>query len=111
MGTPLLDDDAIEAFFLGTGKSAWEQDQVLLMLAEEVRVAVGGPPPRPHGALLAFVDDAAPAVSVAPSLWWCRTCSRQLRPRLAVATSGTSSPGGYDGRRASPPVSGSRLQP
>ena len=68
MGTPLLDDDAIEAFFLGTDKSAWEQDQALLMLAEGVRVAVGGPPPRPHGALLAFADDAAPAVSVAPSL-------------------------------------------
>jgi hypothetical protein len=68
MGTPLLDDEAIEAFFLGTGQSSWEQDQVLLTLAEDVLVAAGGPPPRPHGALLVFLEDATPAASAAPAL-------------------------------------------
>ena len=68
METPLLDDEAIEAFFLGTGQSGWAQDDAMAVLAEEVLVATGGPPPRPHGALLAFLDDAAPAASTAPAL-------------------------------------------
>lgn len=67
MGTPLLDDEAIEAFLLGTGQSSWEQDHALLTLAEDVLVAVGGPPPRPHGALLAFLEDAAPVASAVPA--------------------------------------------
>jgi hypothetical protein len=68
MGTPLLDDEAIEAFFLGTGQSSGGQNQALLTLAEDVLVAAGGPPPRPHGALLVFLEDATPAASAAPAL-------------------------------------------
>jgi hypothetical protein len=68
METPLLDDEAIEAFFLGTGQSGWAPDDALATLAEEVLVATGGPPPRPRGGLLAFLDDAAPAACTAPAL-------------------------------------------
>ena len=68
METPLLDDEAIEAFFLGTGHSAWAQDHALVTLSQEVVVATGGSPPRPHGALLAFLEDPAPAAWSAPAL-------------------------------------------
>ena len=36
METPLLDDEAVEAFFLGTGHSAWAQDHALVTLSREV---------------------------------------------------------------------------
>jgi hypothetical protein len=68
METPLLDDEVIEAFFLRTGHSAWAQDDALATLAQEVLVATGGPPPRPDGALLAFLEGPAPAAWAAPAL-------------------------------------------
>jgi hypothetical protein len=68
METPLVDDEAIEAFFLGAGHSAWAQDHALVTLSQEVLVATGGPPPQPQGALLAFLEDPAPAAWSAPAL-------------------------------------------
>jgi hypothetical protein len=86
MGTPLFDDEAIEAFFLGTGQSVWAQDDALAMLAEEVLVATGGPPPRPHGALLAFLEDTAPALAAVPTLAPAAASPWHSQPTTAPAT-------------------------
>ncbi|MCA1692839.1 MAG: hypothetical protein LC733_11825, partial [Actinobacteria bacterium] len=91
MGTPVLDDGAIEAFFLGTGQASWGQDRALLTLAEEVLVATGGPPPRPNRPLLAFLNDPTSATSSAPAL-------------VAAPTVPADAPTPWRPRPAEPPV-------
>lgn len=55
---PELPDEAIEAFFLGDADVAWEQDEALADLADQVLIAVTGPAPRPSAALRAFLGEA-----------------------------------------------------
>ena len=50
-----LPDEAIEAFFLGD--AAWEGDETLVALVDDVMAGASGPPPRPSAALLAFLGE------------------------------------------------------
>ena len=63
MGITELPDEAIEAFFLGDSHDAWEGDDALASLAEEVLLGATGPAPSPSPALRAFLEEADTAVA------------------------------------------------
>ncbi|MDQ6796891.1 MAG: hypothetical protein M3011_02500 [Actinomycetota bacterium] len=56
-----LPDEAIEAFFVGDADDAWQQDDALAGLADEVLLVATGPAPRPSPALRAFLGQPTPA--------------------------------------------------
>lgn len=89
MGMTELPDEAIEAFFLGDAHEAWEADEALMSLVDDVLTGASGPAPRPGPALLAFLGepDAASAASqtVTPPLaatppWQPRTIAAGAIP-------------------------------
>ena len=64
MGTTELPDEAIEAFFLGNAHDAWEGDEALVSLVDDVMTGASGPPPRPSAGLQVFLGE--PSASNAP---------------------------------------------
>lgn len=61
-----LPDEAIEAFFLGDTHDAWEQDEALVSLADEIVIGATGPAPQPSPALRAFLGEPDAGSAVAP---------------------------------------------
>jgi hypothetical protein len=102
-----LPDEAIEAFFLGDAHDAWQQDEALASLADEVLMGATGPAPRPSPALRAFLGEpnagsaVAPRPLAAPPAWRPDTMAagpatsdrgtnvvplfRRLRPTVGIA--------------------------
>ena len=56
-----LTDDAIEAFFVGLSDPAWEHEASLATLADDMAVAMNGPPPVADHALLQLFWETPPA--------------------------------------------------
>ncbi len=84
-----LSDEAIEAFFLGRAHGAWEHDEALVNLADQVAIGTTGPPPPPSRDLLAFLGEPFPASATpheearplaATSPWRRRTLEARADP-------------------------------
>ena len=61
-----LPDEAIEAFFLGDAHDAWQQDEALARLDNEVLIGATGPAPKPSPALRAFLEEPDAGSAPAP---------------------------------------------
>lgn len=82
-----LPDEAIEAFFVGDAHEAWEQDEALMRLLDDVLIGATGPAPRPGPALLAFLEEPSAAATTprtatppAAPPWQARTIAAGATP-------------------------------
>ncbi len=87
MGMTVLNDEAIEAFFLGESHPAWEQDAALSSLTDGALMIAAGPPPRPGPALAAFLGrtsavEAPTVVAATPAA----TPTKPWQPRTVTTT-------------------------
>ena len=70
-----LDDEAIEAFFRRDPDPRWEEDDALVLLAEDALAVTSGPPPRPGPALTSIMSGrrgsptAGVSVPSLPAAW------------------------------------------
>ncbi len=62
-----LTDDAIEAFFVGLSDPAWEHEASLATLADDMAVAMNGPPPVADHALLQLFWQTPAAAETTPA--------------------------------------------
>ncbi len=80
-----LPDEAIEAFFLGDAHDAWQQDEALAALGDQILLVATAPAPRPSPALCAFLGQPTPASSTSPVAATPLSASPAWRPRAAEA--------------------------
>jgi len=80
-----LPDEAIEAYFLGDAHDAWQQDEALAALAEQVLLVATGPAPLPGPALRAFLGRPTPASATSPAAATPPPTTPAWQPRTAVA--------------------------
>lgn len=90
MGMTELPDEAIEAFFLGDAHDAWEQDEALADLADQVLFVATGPAPRRSPALRAFLGQQTRASAPSPVASTPLPATPAWRPRTAVAPPATA---------------------
>lgn len=90
-----LTDEAIEAFFSGTPSPGWDQEESLVLLANDVALAVSGPSPAADHALLQLfwaTEAPSPATANASRLLPApvggdrRSVPQKLAGRLRLAT-------------------------
>lgn len=85
MGMTELPDEAIEAFFLGEAHGAWEQDEGLVGLVDEVMTAASGPAPHPGPALHAFLGEPGAEAAPPPGATQPRPASPFRQPGTVTA--------------------------
>ena len=88
-----LPDEAIEAFFLGDPHDAWEQDQALVSLVDEVLIGATGPAPSPSPALRAFLGQPDAASAVTPEATQPLGAVPPWQPHAGAAGPAPSDPG------------------
>lgn len=88
-----LPDEAIEAYFLGDADDAWQQDQALADLADQILLVATGPAPRPGPALRAFLGQQGPGSATLPAAATPLPTSPAWQPRTAVAPPATEDRG------------------
>jgi len=98
MGMTELPDEAIEAFFLGDAHDAWELDDALVALGDQILLVATGPAPRPSPALRAFLGRPTPASATSPVAATAVAptplpASPPWQPRTAVAPPATEDRG------------------
>ena len=85
MGISDLPDEAVEAYFLGEAHDAWEQDEALVGLVDQVMTAAGGPAPRPSPALRAFLGESDAEAAPPPGAAQPLAASPFRQPRTVTA--------------------------